>query len=177
MEGKLKVYKSSAGSGKTYTLVQEFLRICLTSKDLYGFSRILAITFTNKATFEMKQRILLALKQIGNQDEKTLNLTQSLQQDTGLSKEALVLKCQQILTAILHSFADFGISTIDKFTHRLVRTFAKDLSLSPTFKVELDSTIVLNEVIDLLIDKLGIDEELTELLICLLYTSPSPRDS
>ncbi len=165
MEGKLKVYKSSAGSGKTYTLVQEFLRICLTSKDLYGFSRILAITFTNKATFEMKQRILLALKQIGNQDEKTLNLTQSLQQDTGLSKEALVLKCQQILTAILHSFADFGISTIDKFTHRLVRTFAKDLSLSPTFKVELDSTIVLNEVIDLLIDKLGIDEELTELLI------------
>lgn len=165
MKGKFKVYKSSAGSGKTYTLVKEFLRICLTSKDLYGFSRILAITFTNKATFEMKQRIVLALKQIGNQDEKVTDLTQSLAQETGLKKEEIVLKCQQILTAILHSYADFGISTIDKFTHRLVRTFAKDLSLSPTFKVELDSQVVLNEVIDLLIDKLGVDEELTELLI------------
>jgi len=165
MEGKLKVFKSSAGSGKTYILVKEFLRICLTSKDLYGFSRILAITFTNKATFEMKERIMLALKQIGNQDEKVADLMQSLQLETGLNQEELVLKCQQILTAILHSYADFGISTIDKFTHRLVRTFAKDLGLSPSFKVELDASVVLNEVIDLLIDKLGIEEELTELLI------------
>ncbi|MFT6166310.1 MAG: ATP-dependent exoDNAse (exonuclease V) beta subunit [Vicingaceae bacterium] len=165
MKGKFNVYKSSAGSGKTYTLVKEFLRICLTSKDLYGFSRILAITFTNKATFEMKQRILLALKQIGNQDSKVVELMQSLQEETGLAKEELVLKCQQILTAILHSYADFGISTIDKFTHRLVRTFAKDLGLSPTFKVELEASEVLNEVIDLLIDQLGIDEALSELLI------------
>ena len=165
MEGKFNVYKSSAGSGKTYTLVQEFLRICLTSEDLYGFSRILAITFTNKATFEMKQRILKALKQIGNQDERVVDLLESLQAATGLTKEELVLKCQQILTAILHSYADFSISTIDKFTHRLVRTFAKDLGLSPTFKVELEASDVLNEVIDLLIDKLGIDEALTELLI------------
>ena len=165
MEGKFNVYKSSAGSGKTYTLVKEFLRICLTSKDLYGFSRILAITFTNKATFEMKQRIVLALKQIGNEDEKVVELTESLQKETGLSKQEIVVKCQQILTAILHSYADFGISTIDKFTHRLVRTFAKDLRLSPTFKVELDSGLVLNEVIDILIDQLGIDEELTDLLI------------
>ena len=165
MEGKFNVYKSSAGSGKTYTLVKEFLRICLTSKDLYGFSRILAITFTNKATFEMKQRILLALKQVGNQDENVSELMQSLQEETGLTREELVLKCQQILTAILHSYADFGISTIDKFTHRLVRTFAKDLGLSPTFKVELEASEVLNAVIDLLIDKLGIDEALSELLI------------
>ena len=165
MEGKLKVYKSSAGSGKTYTLVKEFLRICLTSEDLYGFSRILAITFTNKATFEMKQRILLGLKQIGNQDQKVAELLKSLSAETGLEEVVIIKRCNQILTAILHSYADFGISTIDKFTHRLVRTFAKDLSLSPTFKVELDSTIILNEVIDLVIDKLGVDEQLTELLI------------
>ena len=165
MEGKFNVYKSSAGSGKTYTLVQEFLRICLTSKDLYGFSRILAITFTNKATFEMKQRILMALKLIGSQDDKVASLLESLQSETGLTKEEVVIKCQQILTAILHSYADFGISTIDKFTHRLVRTFTKDLGLSPTFKVELEASEVLNEVIDLLVDQLGIDEALTELLI------------
>ncbi len=165
MEGKFNVYKSSAGSGKTYTLVQEFLRICLTSKDLYGFSRILAITFTNKATFEMKQRILMALKLIGSQDDKVASLLESLQSETGLTKEEVVIKCQQILTAILHSYADFGISTIDKFTNRLVRTFTKDLGLSPTFKVELEASEVLNEVIDLLVDQLGIDEALTELLI------------
>lgn len=165
MEGKFKVYKSSAGSGKTYTLVKEFLRICLTSDDLYGFSRILAITFTNKATFEMKHRILLALKQIGNQDEKVSQLTQTLTKETGLEQAEIVDRCDKILTAILHSYADFGISTIDKFTHRLVRTFAKDLSLSPTFKVELDPGVILDQVIDLLIDKLGIDEQLTELII------------
>lgn len=164
-EGKFKVYKSSAGSGKTFTLVKEFLRICLTSVDLYGFSRILAITFTNKATYEMKHRIVQALKQIGEGDKKGQVLSDVLVKETGLDQEELALRCSKILTAILHSYADFGISTIDKFTHRVIRTFAKDLQLSPIFKVELDETKVLREVIDLIIDKVGVDEEITDLIL------------
>ncbi|MBL4710604.1 MAG: UvrD-helicase domain-containing protein [Flavobacteriales bacterium] len=132
---------------------------------MYGFSHILAITFTNKATYEMKHRIVLALKQIGEGEGKGDVLRDILVEETGLSKEELALRCSKILTAILHSYADFGISTIDKFTHRVIRTFAKDLQLSPIFKVELDEIKVLTEVIDLIIDKVGVDEEITDLIL------------
>lgn len=162
---KFKVYKSSAGSGKTFTLVKEFLRLCLLSSDLYGFSRILAITFTNKATYEMKHRILLALKDIGAGNKNGEVYKNVLVLETGLSDAEVQSKSSNILTAILHSYADFSISTIDKFTHRLIRTFSKDLGLAPNFNVELDEQRVLKEVVDLLIDTIGRDKRLTDLIL------------
>ena len=165
IDKNFKVYKSSAGSGKTFTLVKEFLRLCLIGTDLYGFSRILAITFTNKATYEMKHRILSALKDLSSGAVDGDEYKKILTVQSGLTSEEVKLRSGQILTAILHSYADFGISTIDKFTHRLIRTFSKDLGLPPNFKVELDEQKVLREVIDILIDTIGRDERVTELIL------------
>lgn len=165
MEKNFKVYKSSAGSGKTFTLVKEFLKLCLKSNDVFGFARILAITFTNKATFEMKERIMRALKELSLDLPSAQLLKSILLEETSLTAEDLKHKAHQILTAILHNYADFGISTIDRFTHRVIRTFSKDLELSPVFRVELDEKALLIEVIDELVDAIGRDEELTELIL------------
>jgi len=166
-EKKLHVYKSSAGSGKTFTLVKEFLKLCFKTESAFTFSSILAITFTNKATYEMKNRILQALEELSgmSQQEEGSVLGNILAHESKLSVEEIQRRSQQILTAILHNYADFNISTIDRFSHRLIRTFAKDLGLSMSFQVQLEETDLLQKVVAQLIDAIGEDKSLTKLLL------------
>ena len=159
------IYKSSAGSGKTYTLVKEYLKIALTSED--KFRRILAVTFTNKAAEEMKMRIIHALASISIRsfDSISESLFYDLQKETGTSGEQIISSCRRFLENILHNYSDFSVSTIDSFVHNIVRTFARDLRLSWNFEVETDEKGVLSEAVDNLLADIGKDESLTRLLV------------
>ncbi len=169
--GNFKVYNASAGSGKTFTLVKEFLKLML-HKDASGqyFRSILAMTFTNKAASEMKDRILDALQELGFPDQKPVSavtevilpeLIRSTAKDEAGLREAAKLS----FTNILHHYDDFPIGTIDSFVHKIIRQFAGDLQLASNFDVELDTVSLIEQVIDLLISEIGEDEEITNIVL------------
>ncbi len=161
------IYNASAGSGKTYTLVKEYLKILLKSSNLETFKRILAITFTNKAVAEMKERIIETLQKFSNISilDKPDSMFHSICEALQMEPIDLHTKSNKLLNTIIHNYAAFDISTIDGFTHKLIRTFAYDLKLPLNFEVELDQEGLLNEAVNSLIEKAGTDEALTKLLI------------
>lgn len=161
------IYDASAGSGKTYALVKEYLKIILTASKNDAYRNILAITFTNKAVHEMKSRIVGSLSEFAKDEPNTKasDLMQDLYVDTGLSIIKIKIKSQQIIKHIIHNYAAFDISTIDKFTHKVIRAFANDLGLPMTFEVTLDTENLLTEAVDAIIAQAGEDETLTKLLI------------
>ena len=157
------VYAASAGSGKTFTLVKEYLHILLLNPDNFHFQKVLAITFTNKAATEMKDRVLSNLQHFAR--GHSTDMLQVLIQDTELDAVAIQKKSYQIIEAILRDYSGFNITTIDSFTHRIVRSFAYDFGLSMDFDVELDANKLLNEAVDAVIAQIGIDKELTKALV------------
>ncbi|WP_150451655.1 UvrD-helicase domain-containing protein [Arenibacter lacus] len=166
-EAPYKIYNASAGSGKTYTLAKEYLKIILSSDLNKSYRNILAITFTNKAVNEMKQRILGSLFIFGRARVETEIPYMLLDISKELNVEVAILqkRAKQALKEILHNYAFFDVSTIDKFTHRLIRTFAKDLKLPQNFEVVLDTDGLLDEAIAKLINKAGSNKELTKVMI------------
>ncbi len=160
------VYDASAGSGKTFTLVKEYLKILLASNRKEQFKHILAITFTNKAVGEMKSRILEMLTLFSEENiSRTPSMFTAICEELPIEPKALHTRSKTILNSILHNYAAFDISTIDGFNHRLIRTFAHDLKLPLNFEVELDVNALLSEAVDSLIAKAGSDETLTKVLI------------
>lgn len=161
------IYDASAGSGKTYTLVKEYLKIILSSPKNDAYRNILAITFTNKAVHEMKSRIVGSLSEFAKDEPsaKAFDLMTDLSQETGLSVIKIKTKSQNIIKHLIHNYAAFDISTIDKFTHKVIRAFAHDLNLPMTFEVTLDTENLLIEAVDAIIAQAGQDETLTKLLI------------
>ncbi|WP_298141597.1 exodeoxyribonuclease V subunit beta [Flavobacterium sp.] len=161
------IYDASAGSGKTYTLVKEYLKIILLSKKQDAYRNILAITFTNKAVHEMKSRVVESLSEFAkeNPSEKALNLMQVIHSETGISLFDIKEKAKSIIKNLIHNYAAFDISTIDKFTHKVIRAFAHDLNLPITFDVSLDTENLLTEAVDAIIAQAGEDETLTNLLV------------
>lgn len=161
------IYDASAGSGKTYTLVKEYLKIILSSPRNDAYRNILAITFTNKAVHEMKSRIVGSLSEFAKEEPsvKAMDLMEDLSRDTGLSVIKIKIKSQSIIKHLIHNYAAFDISTIDKFTHKVIRAFAHDLNLPMTFEVTLDTENLLIEAVDAIIAQAGQDETLTKLLI------------
>ncbi|WP_313359644.1 UvrD-helicase domain-containing protein, partial [Empedobacter sp.] len=164
--GDFKIYNASAGAGKTYTLVKEFLSLLLTNESDYHFEHILAITFTNKAAGEMKERIIETLEEIAkNPNPKENQYILELASELNLKPEIINTKAYNILIAILHNYSKFSISTIDKFNLRLMKSFAQDLGLSMNFDVEMNTNEIINESVDLLYSKIGEDEKLTQTMI------------
>jgi ATP-dependent exoDNAse (exonuclease V) beta subunit len=162
------VYKSSAGSGKTHTLVKEYIRLLIENPERYR--NILAITFTNKAANEMKSRIIEDLQKLlaintTERDGKFKDLVQFLTTNLHLSEKEIALRADKSLSLILHNYSSFAVSTIDSFVHKLVRSFARDLHLPPNFEVELDTEKLISKSVDLLISKVGNDKELTKVLV------------
>ncbi|MEN8927689.1 MAG: UvrD-helicase domain-containing protein [Flavobacteriales bacterium] len=156
-------YKSSAGSGKTYTLVKEFLEIVFQSSNPTRYRNILAITFTNKAANEMKERVIENLRELAQEEDNDLIL--DYEKAFGIQKNVLRAKAKAVLQSILHNYSDLKISTIDKFTYKIIRAFAKDLNLSTDFEIEMDSNKILIEAIDLIISKAGEDKRLSKILL------------
>ncbi|CAH8288002.1 ATP-dependent exoDNAse (exonuclease V) beta subunit [Mariniflexile fucanivorans] len=161
------IYNASAGSGKTFTLVKEYLKILFQSNNPDQYKRILAITFTNKAVAEMKERIIEVLKTFSSNEilENPDSMFEVICEELQMTPEELHLKSKKLLDTIIHNYAAFDISTIDGFTHRIIRTFAFDLKLPLNFEVELDQEALLNEAVDSLIAKAGTDKLLTNVLV------------
>lgn len=161
------IYDAAAGSGKTFTLVKAYLAIILTSNQPHYYRYLLAITFTNKAVAEMKTRILKTLQDLANWDasQEPSDLAKALSEDTNLSFEQLKDKAKTISKHLLHHYSLFNVETIDGFNHKLIRTFAKELKLSSSFEVFLDTPLLINEAVDRLLNKTGTDKALTQVLI------------
>ena len=162
-----KVYNASAGSGKTYTLVKEYLKIVLQSNNTFKYQQILAITFTNKAASEMKERIINNLREFSNTTilKQPTHLFQDICKELTVQPQDVHQKSIMILKHILNNYASFNITTIDSFTYKLVRSFAFDLGLSLNFEVEMDAQSLVNEAVDVLISRIGTDEKLTKVLV------------
>ncbi|QXP60496.1 UvrD-helicase domain-containing protein [Olleya sp. HaHaR_3_96] len=162
-----KVYDASAGSGKTFALVKEYLKLLFTATYNDGFKQILAITFTNKAVGEMKTRILDTLKQFSEPEIRadTNGMFKAITEELALQPKDVHQKAIVLLNTIMHNYAAFDISTIDGFNHKLIRTFAHDLKIPINFEVELDTPSLLSQAVDSLIAKAGTDKKLTKVLI------------
>ena len=159
------IINAAAGSGKTYTLVFYYLKELLGAKNLRPYRQMLALTFTNKAANEMKARILESLHDLSKTSTQNIELQQELAQDLRISSEELTRRAESILRNILLEYGSFDVITLDKFTHRLIKTFAKEFDLPYGFEVVLDSKSILDQVVRSIIDQIGEDESITQLLL------------
>lgn len=149
-----KVYQASAGSGKTYTIVKEYLGLCLyNEKAVNNYSQILAITFTNMAANEMKSKILKHLNDIIGSDlnQEPKGMESDLLKELGIDRQSLKANAAMLFRKIIHDYGNFCVSTIDAFVQRLSRSFAKDLNLPTQFNVSIDE----DEVADAITERLG----------------------
>ncbi len=149
------IYKSSAGSGKTSTLVTEYLKIALANHNGTSYRNILAITFTNKAAHEMKERILSALTNFATGKADDGHIADAVKKELGWTDSKLQARSKALLQELLHHYADLSISTIDSFVSRLVRSFAFDLNLPFRFKLEISPDEMLSEAVESLIEQTG----------------------
>lgn len=160
---KFKIYTASAGSGKTYTLVKEFLVLSLAS-DNASCKDILAVTFTNKAANEMKVKILSYLEGFicGKPDE---NMKNSLINVLNIDEKTLIKRSSTLYDNILHNYSDFSISTIDSFVQQISRGFAKELNLPIQYKVLIDDDDLLEGLIQCIDNQIDKDDKsITEIL-------------
>lgn len=143
-EINLHVFKASAGSGKTHRLTAEYL--CLLFSSPFAYRHILAVTFTNKATDEMKSRIIDELANLAaNRKSDYIELLSS---EYGYNEIQVRKEARDILVRILHDYSSFSVSTIDKFFQQTMRAFTREIGLGGGYNVELDTGKVLGEAID-----------------------------
>ena len=156
------VYRSSAGSGKTRTLAKAYLRLALKYRNDY-FKHILAVTFTNKASQEMKDRILQYLDEFAQGRDN--ELAKELQQELAMDAQTFQQHSQEAQSLLLHQYDSFAISTIDAFFQKVIRSFIREAGITGDYRLEVDQDAVLEEVIDNLIDELGENKELTDWVV------------
>ena len=149
---QLLVYKASAGSGKTFTLAVHYIRQLI--EDPYAYRRILAVTFTNKATAEMKERILEQLYGIATADEGSEGYLKKIQKTSTKSVEEIRESAREALRHIIHDYSRFRIETIDSFFQSVMRNLARELELGANLSIELNNTEVLSDAVDAMIEKL-----------------------
>ncbi|HRZ98678.1 MAG TPA: UvrD-helicase domain-containing protein, partial [Paludibacter sp.] len=142
----LNIYRASAGSGKTYRLTQDYIHLLFDPRRERVHRRILAVTFTNKATDEMKSRILKELHALA-QGEKS-GYREGLMKKFGLSVEETNLRARKILINILHDYSSYSISTIDKFFQQIIRSFAREIGVQGGYNLELDNENILQQSMD-----------------------------
>lgn len=150
---QLQIYKASAGSGKTFRLAIEYLKIALSGD--WNYKNILAVTFTNKATTEMKERVIEELYKL-SRGEKTAYLD-VLKEEMALAEPELVVRAQNALKHLLHDYSRFSISTIDSFFQRVIKAFNRELGINTAYQVDLEADRILDEAVDQLL--LSIDDD------------------
>ncbi len=160
-QGTLTIYSASAGSGKTYRLTAIYLTNLFRSR--FNYRKILAVTFTNKATAEMKSRILDHLYQLAAGEKS--DYLPGLIKTTGKSEEWIRKEANEILNSILHDFSRFSVSTIDSFFQKVLRAFAREAGLHSGFSIELDHSTVLAAAVDKVIASAATDTQLRDWLI------------
>ncbi len=174
----LHIYKASAGSGKTYTLTLEYIKLLLGYRDEQGELRlypkgdsshrhILAVTFTNKATEEMKRRIVSQLDILAHHPEQS-GYIKELTRLYDCEVEAIRRIASETLYTLLHDFSYFNISTIDRFFQQVLRNFTREIGLQGSFEVEMDNNFVTALAIDRMYSELS-DADQKELLNWLVH--------
>jgi ATP-dependent helicase/nuclease subunit A len=142
----LKIYRASAGSGKTFRLTRDYIHLLFDADKPNHHRHILAVTFTNKATEEMKSRILKELHLLATGQESPYR--DELIEKKKLSAETINLHAGKILINILHDYAAFSISTIDRFFQQVIRAFARDIGVHGGYALELNTGEVLDQSVD-----------------------------
>ena len=156
----LKILKASAGSGKTYNLAKEYIRLLVEQPVPDAYKHVLAVTFTNKATEEMKSRILKELYKLSKTPEESPYM-EELEEVCG-SVEELQKRAQTQLSGILHDYSSFAVSTIDRFFQQTLRAFSREIGQFSSYQVQLDREALVQESVDMVLDNL--DEEDRSLL-------------
>ena len=157
---QLKLYKASAGSGKTFRLAVEYLKIIL--ENPLNYKNILAVTFTNKATAEMKYRVIQELSLL-EKGERT-PCFKVLVGELDISEEELITRSKNCLKNILHDYSRFSISTIDSFFQRVIRSFSREIGINYPYQVDLDAEQVLDKAVHELLVSIDQDQDLLEWL-------------
>lgn len=150
---ELLVYKASAGSGKTFTLAVEYIKLLILNPRAYR--QILAVTFTNKATAEMKERILSQLYGIQTGDKDSEAYLNRVKEETGKTEQEIQEAAHIALSYMLHDYSRFRVETIDSFFQSVMRNLARELELSPNLDIALNNAEVLSDAVDSMIEKLG----------------------
>ena len=160
-----KIYKASAGSGKTFTIVREYLMLCL-GDNADAFREILAVTFTNKAANEMKAKILHFLVGIseGSDGKDIRQMRGYLLDALGVQESELIKRANALYVRILHDYSDMAVCTIDSFVQRLSRSFARELELPGQYSVILDDDDLIDEIIQRLSNEIGKNTFITNIL-------------
>lgn len=167
----LKILNASAGSGKTYHLVKAYVQLLITEeKNVNSFANVIAMTFTNKAALEMKERIIAALDQMSSPSvykNKAGQLTSDISEALNISTKDVEHRCKKVLGNILHQYEEFHVMTIDKFNLRLIKSFGRDLDLPADFEVVLDESEIIEKIVDDILNQLGEagSEELNKLIM------------
>jgi ATP-dependent exoDNAse (exonuclease V) beta subunit len=155
------IYRSSAGSGKTRVLAREYIQLALKKPDYFKY--ILAMTFTNKSTQEMKERILKYLYDFtkGQSQDLANEIIANLDAEgVKIKPEQILEKSEQVLKLLLHRYSEFSVSTIDAFFQRIIRAFTRETGLLGNFRLEVENDLVIEEAVELLMQALATDAEL-----------------
>ncbi len=153
----IRIMKASAGSGKTFNLAKTYIRLLLTDEERYSYRHILAVTFTNKATDEMKSRILKELHLLATSPKDSPyyeELVPSFESEDGLRRRAETVLCD-----ILHDYGAFAVSTIDRFFQQTLKAFSREIGQFATYQVELDRESLVSESVDRVLDSLSDDNK------------------
>ena len=167
MNKPLTVYKASAGSGKTFTLAVEFIKLLVANP--LSYRNILAVTFTNKATEEMKMRILSQLYGIWKSLPDSQSYIDKICQSTGLGKEMAAKNAGIALSNILHDYSRFRIETIDSFFQSVLRNLARELELTVNLRVSLNDEQVKELAVDEMIEDLTQTDDVLSWIISYIH--------
>ena len=159
---QLKVYRASAGSGKTFTLAVEFIHLLIINP--LNYRNILAVTFTNKATGEMKERIISKLHGLAVDDgsaDDYFGALQKLFQQEGViyPRKKVCENASKALNLIIHDYSHFRVETIDSFFQSIIRQLARELNLTANLRVDLNQDEALQEAVQNMIDSITEDKE------------------
>ena len=154
----LTVYKASAGSGKTFTLSVEYIKLLI--NDPTSFRSTLAVTFTNKATEEMKTRILSQLYGIWKRLPDSKSYIEKIKTDMDVTEEFMAERAGMAIHNIVNNYSYFRIETIDSFFQSVLRNLARELDLTANLRVELNDYQIERNAVDNLIDNLSEDDQL-----------------
>lgn len=150
--------KASAGSGKTWNLARKYIGLLLKSRDRFAYRHILAVTFTNKATDEMKGRILKELHLLAS-DPSVSGFRSSFVPSLFKTDAELQKKAESVLRDILHDYSSFAVSTIDRFFQQTLKAFSREIGQFASYQVELDKDSLVAESVDRMLDSLTEDDD------------------
>ena len=165
----LTVYKASAGSGKTFTLAVEYIKLLI--DDPYCFKNILAVTFTNKATEEMKLRILSQLYGIWKHLPDSASYTNAVCGSLGITAAQASRQAGTALVNLVHNYHYFRVETIDSFFQSILRNLARELDLTANLKIGLNDIQVEEKAVDKLIDELDTSSAILQWLISYIFSN------